>query len=106
MLLKNWLLLKTIANPQHRSASFYGADVMKVSPSCDKLRFSQVPVRLASTAQGAPCSQTLWVVQWGTSVLEVTSVLQEAPLHLRVPQVGLPAAAAYQHFSSRCWVSC
>ncbi|XP_068515154.1 uncharacterized protein [Anas acuta] len=44
-----------------------------------------VPVRLACT-QGAPCSQTLWVVQWGTSVLEVTFVLQEAPLHLRVPQ--------------------
>lgn len=70
------------------------------------LQLHQVPVRLASTAQGAPRSQTLWVVQWGTSVLEVTSVLQEVPLHLRVPQVGLTAAAAYQHFPSQCFVSC
>lgn len=36
--IKRLVAVKTIANPQHRSASFYGADVMKVSPSCDKLR--------------------------------------------------------------------
>lgn len=36
--IKRLVAVKTIANPQHWSASFYGADVMKVSPSCDKLR--------------------------------------------------------------------
>ncbi|XP_014797053.1 PREDICTED: multiple epidermal growth factor-like domains protein 11 isoform X3 [Calidris pugnax] len=82
---------------------FFLCPALQVCPvQLQSSQLCQVLARLASTAQGAPRSQTPWMEQWGTFVLEATFVLQGVLLHLHVPQAPFwLIVVASQHRTAR-----